>query len=235
MASGPSYLDQLFFVALPYVAFAVFFVGTIWRYIDRGFSYSSLSSQFLENRKHFWGVVPFHYGILVILVGHVIGLLVPRSVLLWNSEPLRLYILETAALIGGIFTVVGMFLIIVRRLTTPKVKITTTPSDWIIYTLLAIQIVSGLAIALVYPWGSSWYASSAAPYLWSIVKLNPDIGFVQAAPHLVKLHVINAFLVIGFFPSSRLVHVLVMPNQYLWRRPQIVRWYGDWLTARAKN
>ncbi|MFQ6610595.1 MAG: respiratory nitrate reductase subunit gamma [Fidelibacterota bacterium] len=26
------------------------------------------------------------------------------------------------------------------------------------------------------------------------------------------------------FPFSRLVHVLVVPNPYLWRRPQLVRW-----------
>ncbi len=45
-------------------------------------------------------------------------------------------------------------------------------------------------------------------------------------PHMVKLHIINAFVIVGFFPFTRLVHILVIPNPYLWRKPQVVRWYG---------
>jgi nitrate reductase gamma subunit len=63
------------------------------------------------------------------------------------------------------------------------------------------------------------------PYLWSLVRLSPDLGPVAALPFAVKLHVVNAYLVIGLFPFTRLVHVLVVPNPYLWRRPQVVRWY----------
>ena len=80
--------------------------------------------------------------------------------------------------------------------------------------------------ALFHPWGSSWFATNMSPYLWSIFKLNPDVSFVTAMPHLVKLHIVLAFLTIGFFPFTRLVHLLVVPNPYLWRKTQIVRWYG---------
>jgi nitrate reductase gamma subunit len=234
MSSVSTYLNPLLFAALPYMALIVFFIGTIWRYTDRGFSYSSLSSQFLENKKHFWGLVPFHYGLITILVGHLIGLLVPRGVLLWNSEPLRLYILEVAALIGGLFALVGMILIIERRLTDPKIKIVTTRADWIVYIILLCQILTGVLTAIMYPWGSSWFAAAASPYLWSIIKLNPDISYIAAMPHLVKTHIVLAYILVGFFPFSRLVHILVVPNQYLWRRPQVVRWYRDWIVARAR-
>ena len=63
--------DQLLFAVLPYLVFFIFFYVTIQRYRQTEFTYSSLSSQFLENRQHFWGLVPFHYGVLAVLAGHV--------------------------------------------------------------------------------------------------------------------------------------------------------------------
>ncbi|MCP4002913.1 MAG: respiratory nitrate reductase subunit gamma, partial [bacterium] len=101
------YLDQFLFIALPYLAFAVFFIGTILRYRMQSFTYSSLSSQLLENKQHFWGLVPFHYGILAVLAGHIIAFAIPRAVLLWNGRPLRLYVLEVSALICGMLALVG--------------------------------------------------------------------------------------------------------------------------------
>ena len=228
-------MDVILFAALPYVALVTFFIGTIKRYVDQEFTYSSLSSQFLENKKHFWALVPFHYGIITIIAGHVIGLLIPREVLLWNSQPLRLYVLEVAALMGGIFTLVGMLFIIERRLSDSKIRVVTTVTDWIVYGLLLLQIASGLYVAIFHPWGSSWFATSATPYIWSIFKMSPQINYVQAMPFFVKLHIVNAWLLIGFFPFSRLVHILVVPNQYLWRRTQVVRWYGNWRAARVRD
>ena len=55
-------LDYFFFSAYPYVAFIVFVVGVIYRYNEKGFKVSSLSAQFLESKKGFWGTVPFPLG-----------------------------------------------------------------------------------------------------------------------------------------------------------------------------
>jgi nitrate reductase gamma subunit len=178
-------------------------------------------------------MVPFHYGILTVLAGHVVAFLIPRQVLLWNSKPLRLYILEASALAFGILTLISLGAIVLRRLTTPKVKVVTTKADWLLYVLLLIQVISGVYIAIFRPWGSSWFAASATPYLWSLIKLNPEIGYLVAMPLSVKLHIVNAFVVIGFFPFTRLVHILVVPNPYLWRRPQVVRWNRDPRRTRA--
>jgi len=219
-----AFLNLLFFAILPYVALFTFFLVTIQRYRSQKFTYSSLSSQMLENQDHFWGLVPFHYGILTVLGGHIIAFLLPTQVLLWNRALPRLYITEFVMLIGGVLTVVGLLNLIIRRVRYSKVKRVTSLPDWILYGLLANQVVTGLLVALLYPWGSSWFAATAAPYLWSIVKLNPDLAYVSAVPFLVKLHVVNAWLVIGFFPFTRLVHILVVPNPYLWRKPQVVRW-----------
>lgn len=232
MNAAAGYLDQFFFAVLPYVVLVLFLVVTIQRYRAQSFTYSSLSSQFLENKRHFWGLVPFHYGILVVLTGHVVAFLFPRDLLLWNSHPVRLYVLEISALAFGLLTLVGLTSAVIRRFRAHKVATVTSGSDWILLLLLMVQVASGVYIAVFYPWGSSWFAAVASPYLWSLLKLNPDISYLVAMPWTVKLHIINAFLVIGFFPFTRLVHILVVPNPYLWRRTQVVRWtYG----ARRSN
>lgn len=218
------HLDILLYAVLPYAAMIVFFVVTVQRYRQQSFSYSSLSSQFLENDKHFWGLVPFHYGLLFVLAGHVVAFLFPSAILAWNGQPLRLVILEVAALVGGVLAVVGLVNIIVRRLRARRVRVVTSAADWILYGLLLVQLATGIAVAVTYTWGSSWFASTLSPYLWSLVKLNPDITYMTPMPLLVKLHVIGNFVLIAFFPFTRLVHVLVIPNAYLWRKTQVVRW-----------
>jgi len=218
-------LNQFLFVVLPYVVMFIFFVGTIMRYRKAQYTYSSLSSQFLENQQHFWGLVPFHYGIITVLTGHVMAFLIPRSILLWNSRPLRLYILEISALIFGLLTLIGLVGCIIRRMTLSKIREVTSILDWNVFALLLIQVASGVYVAVFHPWGSSWFASALSPYLWSLVKFSPDMSYVVALPFAVKLHIASAYVMIGLAPFTRLVHVLVVPNPYLWRKPQVVRWY----------
>ncbi|MHC5210705.1 MAG: respiratory nitrate reductase subunit gamma [Planctomycetota bacterium] len=227
--------DLLLFGVLPYMAMGVFLVVTIQRYRQRTFTYSSLSSQFLENRRHFWGSVPFHYGLLFVLFLHLAGLFVPRWILAWNAVPLRLFITETTGLAMALITVVGLFNIVLRRLTDSKSRTVTSVSDWIVYALLAVQVLSGIGVALFHGWGSSWFATSMTPWLWSLVTLQPELAYVSAMPWLVKLHVVNAWLLIGFFPFTRLVHVLVAPNPYLWRRTQVVIWNWDRHRVRTRE
>ena len=226
------YLDQFLFVALPYLAFTIFFIVTIQRYRQRTFTYSSLSSQLLENKQHFWGMVPFHYGILAVIVGHVVAFAIPRAVLAWNGRPLRLYILEVSALICGMLALVGLVSAIGRRLANTKVRIVTTVPDWVLLGLLTFQIFSGIYIAIFVGWGSSWYAAAATPYLRSLLTFSPQISYLTEMPWMVRLHIVNAFLLIAFFPFTRLVHVLVIPNMYLWRPTQVVRWYWPRHTIR---
>ena len=125
--------NELLFVVLPYLVMTIFFLGTIMRYRKAPFTYSSLSSQFLENQEHFWALVPFHFGIITILTGHVVAFLIPRQVLLWNSRPLRLYVLEVALLAFGLLALVGITAAVHRRLTFSKVREVTTPLDWIVF------------------------------------------------------------------------------------------------------
>jgi nitrate reductase gamma subunit len=225
MTFTPPVTNALLFTICPYLAMFIFFIGTIMRYRKAPFTYSSFSSQFLENRQHFWGLVPFHYGIVVVLLGHIIAFLIPSQVLAWNSLPLRLYVLEVSGLVFGLLAMVGLCGAICRRLMFPKVRAVTTRMDWIVFALLLVQLSCGVYTAAFHPWGSSWFAAALAPYLWSLVKLNPNLGFVAAMPLSVKFHIVMAYALIGVTPFTRLVHVLVAPNPYLWRKNQVVRWF----------
>src|SRR5215471_9236768 len=119
------YLDTFLFAILPYLVAITFFPVTIVRYLSRGFSYSSLSSQFLENQQHFWGLVPFHYGILAVTAGHLMAFLLPKQLLAWNMQPLRLYLLEITGLMFAALALIGLCAALVRRYTISKVRIVT--------------------------------------------------------------------------------------------------------------
>src|SRR6516165_4225576 len=198
-------MDQFLFIVLPYLAMFIFLLGTIMRYRKAPYTYSSLSSQFLENQSHFWALVPFHYGIVTVLVGHTVAFLLPRQLLAWNSRPLRLYVLEVTALVAGLLTLVGILGAILRRLRVSKIREVTNTFDWIVLTLLLFQIVLGVSVALFHPWGSSWFAAAISPYLWSLVRFSPDLGYIALLPLLVKAHIVLAFVIIGIAPFTRLV------------------------------
>ncbi len=226
-------VDNFLLIGLPYTALIIFLVGTIYRYRATKFSYSSLSSQFLEGRQLFWGSLPFHWGILFLFFGHLVAFLIPGSVLAFNSHPLRLLILEITAFMFGLLVFFGLVTLFVRRLANPRLKHITSRMDIIIEVLLLTQVVLGLLTALTERWGSSWFAAVITPYLRSIFIFQPDINAVSALPWLVKLHIIGAFIIFGLIPFSRLVHILVVPLHYLWRPYQRVIW--NWPRKEVRN
>jgi nitrate reductase gamma subunit len=217
-------LNNFFFIALPYIAFVVFLIGTISRYRSQKFKVSSLSSQFLEGKKLFWGSVPFHWGILILFFGHLVAFLIPKSIILWNSEPLRLLFLEISSFIAAICVFIGLILLYIRRMTDDRVKMVTTKMDIFIELLLLFIIFSGMYTAVFFRWGSSWFASVMSPYLKSIFTFSPDITAISVMPLMFKLHVISAYLIILMTPFTRLVHFLVYPLNYIWKPYQQVIW-----------
>ena len=217
-------LDTFLLAYFPYIAVVVFVIGLAYRYRQKGFTVSSLSSQFLEGKSLFWGTIPFHIGILAVLLGHLFAFLLPEALLAWNSVPLRLMILEGSALVFGLATLIGLAGLIIRRFTNVRIRTVTTKMDVAIELLLLAQVVLGVWIALGYRWGSSWFASDLTPYLWSLVSLSPETAAVAAMPWVVKLHVIGAFLLLFMVPFSRLAHIFVAPFHYIVRPYQQVIW-----------
>lgn len=224
--------DLLLFAVAPYVAVTLLLSVSLWRFFFTRYKFSSLSSEFLENRDLFWGSVPWHYGIMVLFFGHLIGFLCPRQVALWNSVPLRLLILEVTALTFGLLALVGIILLIKRRIRHPRIRVVTSWMDMVVLALLLVQVVAGVGIAYHYRWGSAWYVGTLVPYLRSVLMLAPRVDLISGMPWLVKLHVFGAIAIVGVLPFTRLVHFLVPPISYLWRPYQLVIWNWDRKTIR---
>lgn len=217
-------LDVVLFGVFPYVAVILLVVVSIQRYRSRGFTFSSLSSQFLESRRLFWGSVPFHIGILGVLTGHLIGLVIPRQVQWWNGMTLRLWVLEVTALVFGTMALVGLVALVLRRMADKRLHQPTSIADKALHLILFGLIGTGIWIALFHRWGSSWYAQVAVPYLRSLFVLQPDVAILAPMPLVFKAHVIFAWSLIAIFSFTRMVHVLVAPIPYLWRPNQLVIW-----------
>lgn len=216
--------NYILFAVFPYIAFFTAVVVGLYRYFTDRFSYSSFSSQFLENRQLFWGSVPWHYGIILILSAHVLAAIFPSF---WQNllgTTGRLYFMEITGIVLGIMVILGIALLIVRRIANPRVFAVTSILDWILLADLLFQVILGVYIAIAYRWGGLWYLHTAVPWLSSLVKLNPDISTIIPLPLIVKLHYFNAFVIIGLFPFTRLVHIFTIPPGYLWKPYQLVVW-----------
>lgn len=217
-------LDILLFVVFPYVAVALAVGGTLYRYLTNQFSFTSLSSQFLESDIQFWGSTLWHYGIIPTLVIHVAGFAIPKVMAALHSTPEMLYMAELAGKVLGIMALVGAGALFYRRVASSKVRMVTTPADWAVMVLLINQVALGLMIAFIYRWGAAWYLHTVTPWVASLATFQPAPQYVASLPLIPKLHFLNATLLIAIFPFGRLVHMVSFPLSYLWRPFQRVIW-----------
>jgi len=217
-------LDVLLFAVFPYVAVALAILVGLYRYTSDRYSFSSFSSQSLENRVLFWGSVPWHYAIVIILLAHLLAWLFPGWWAALIGEPSRLYVLEVTGLALALTALTGLMVLAVRRLNHPRIYTVSSVMDWVLLVALLGQVALGFGVALFYRWGADWFLHTAAPWLTSLVLLNPQIQYVTALPWVVKLHMLGGFVLVALFPFTRLVHVGTLPITYLWRPYQVVIW-----------
>lgn len=216
--------DILLFVVFPYVALAIGIVGTIYRYLTNQYSFTSLSSQFLESDLQFWGSTLWHYGIIPTTVIHLAGFAIPKVMSALHSTPETLYLSELAGKVFGIMALVGAGILLYRRLISTKIRAVTTPMDWIVLSLLFGQVFFGLVLAFAYRWGAIWFLHSATPWMVSLASFQPAPQYVTALPLAHKVHFLTGFLLFALMPFSRLVHIATFPFSYMWRRLQLVIW-----------
>lgn len=217
-------MDFLLFAVFPYVAVTIAIVVGLYRYFTNRFSFTSGSSEFVSKRGLFWGSTLWHYAIVIVLLAHLLALLLPG---VWSAlvgEPVRLYVVEITGLVLGTMTVVGIAMLIWRRTSEANLVAITPVLHWVVLASLAVQVVAGLYIALFHRWGSVWYVSSAVPWLWSLVQMNPQLQSIATLPWVFKLHAFNAFVLVALFPFTRLVHIFTFPITYLWRSYQVFVW-----------
>ena len=217
-------MNDLLFVVFPYVCLTVFVVGHLWRYRYDKFGWTTRSSQLYENRLLRIGSPLFHFGILAVLLGHVMGLGVPKS---WTgavgvSEGMYHFMAVSIGAVAGFATVVGMVILIYRRRTTGPVFSATTKMDKFMYLVLATVIVLGLANTVVANLFIHYdYREGVSVWFRGIFRfsLHPDL--MAAAPLSFQLHGLAAMFLFALWPFTRLVHVFSAPVGYL-TRPYIV-------------
>ena len=221
-----TWYDALLWGVLPYVVVAVLVSGTILRYRYDRFGWTTRSSQLYESRLLRIGSPLFHFGILLVLVGHIGGLVIPES---WTeavgvSEGLYHVNALLFGGIAGVCTLVGILILVYRRRRTGPVFMATTRNDKLMYLLLVGAIVLGLWTTLVSVGAGSEahnYRETVSPWFRSVFLLRPDVKAMAEAPIQFHLHALVGMALFALWPFSRLVHAFTAPLHYLFR-PYIV-------------
>ena len=112
--------NNVLFLVFPYFAFALFFVGTIYRFWKRPFSVSTLSSEILEDRKLYWGSIVWHWSIVLVLGAHLLNFLIPHGMAFFESLRIGLYMAQVFGFAFGFLSIVGLSILIYRRSSEPR-------------------------------------------------------------------------------------------------------------------
>ncbi|MFE9448517.1 respiratory nitrate reductase subunit gamma [Streptomyces sp. NPDC006739] len=187
-------MTTLLWGALPYVVVTLLVAGLVWRYRYDRFGRAPRSSQTGEPRLLTVASPVFHYGVLCVLAGHLLGVYVPMS---WTNA-------------AGLLTVAGLLVLIHRRRTRTM------------YAVLLAAIVLGMAAKLAHVVGDGYdYRATIAPWVRSLFTLRPKTRLMAGAPVLHQVHAVLGMSLIAFVPYSRLVRMFSAPVQYL-TRPYVV-------------
>lgn len=219
---------RFLFQVYPYVCFVVFVVGSLIRFDQNQYSWKSDSSQMLRTGLLRWGSNLFHFGILFLFFGHMVGLFTPHSVYgIFMSASTKQMLAVTAGGIAGAVCFVGLTMLLVRRLTDPRIRYTSHPTDIAVLVVLWIQLSLGL---LTLPQSLQHTDGSAmlilADWAQRIVTLRPvDASAIAALHWSFQVHIVLGVTIFLLFPFSRLVHVWsgFASVAYLFRPYQMVR------------
>jgi len=219
-------MNTILWGVLPYLMLALLVGGTIWRYRYDKFGWTTRSSQLYESRLLRIGSPLFHFGILLVLIGHIGGLVVPES---WTEAVgVKEGLYHVNALLfgglAGVATLTGILILIYRRRTTGPVFMATTKNDKLMYVVLVAAIVLGLWTTLVSVGAGHEahnYRETVSPWFRSLFVLQPDVDSMAEAPVQFKVHTMVGMLLFAIWPFTRLVHAFTAPLHYLFR-PYIV-------------
>ncbi|MFB7633918.1 respiratory nitrate reductase subunit gamma [Streptomyces sp. NPDC056149] len=208
---------------LPYLSLTILVAGTVWRYHHDRFGFTTRSSQLHEARLLRIGGPMFHYALLFVAGGHVMGLLVPESLTqrFQVSEEMYHSVALTMGGAAGVGAACGLGILLWRRLRVPAVRQATSRSDRLVYPLLTLVLVAGLtatASSVANPYD---YRLGVAVWFRSLFELAPDVPAMAHAPLVYQCHALLAMVLFALWPFSRLVHAFTAPVGYL-IRPYVV-------------
>ncbi len=223
-----NYLNTFLFGIYPYIALVVLALGSIIRYDREPYSWKAGSSQLLRRKQLVWGSVLFHVGVIIIFVGHLVGLLTPIQIFdaLGISHEAKQILAIVAGGIAGVIAIIGATLLVHRRLFDARVRRASSNSDTLIIILLWLQLALGLAtipISMTHLDGGEMVKFMS----WAQGIFTFRFGaaaYVADAALIFKLHLFLGLTILLVFPFTRLVHMLSIPLRYFWRPGyQIVR------------
>lgn len=222
------YVNHLLFGIYPYIALAVFVLGSIVRYDREQYTWKTSSSQLLESKQLRKGSLPFHIGIIAVLMGHFVGLLTPGE--FWHLIGVTAPMKQVFAMaMGGFFGLVclyGLIILIKRRLGNERIRINSSSMDIAILLLILAQLLLGL-ISIFVSMGHLDGHEMLKLMSWAQNTVIFDGTAASAAiadvHPIFKLHVFLGMTLFLIFPFSRLVHVWSVPVKYFSRNYQVVR------------
>jgi nitrate reductase gamma subunit len=213
---------ELAFVVFPYLCLTIFVLGHAYRYIVDRYGWNAHSSEFLEKKALLYGSIPFHFGILMTLLGHAGGLLIPQAVydIAGIRSEAHLSIAYWMGLLVGAAALGGAVLLLWRRVTDKRLRAVNKINDTFTIAALALVIGTGMYNVL---FGHYNVLSTLAPWIRGIVTFVPDPGLMRPVPISYKIHVLSALALLGFSPFSRLIHIWSAPLGYPLRKFLIFR------------
>ncbi|MEV4397804.1 respiratory nitrate reductase subunit gamma [Nonomuraea sp. NPDC049607] len=217
------HLEIALWGVLPYVVLVLFAAGVAWRHRYDRFGLTTRSSQLHESRLLRVGGPLFHFGLLFVIAGHLVGLLVPErfTEAVHVTEPMyRLNALVVGGL-AGLATVAGLGVLLWRRLRVRAVRRASGRSDRVLYPVLATVLLAGLIATLLGPYGHYDYRLGVSVWFRSLLELEPDVDAMASAPFVFQAHTLLGLALFALWPFSRLVHAFAAPVAYL-ARPYIV-------------
>ncbi len=208
--------NTLAFLVFPYVTLTIFTAGHLSRYLTDRYKWNSKSSEFLEKKQLFFGTTIFHGGILLTFFGHAGGLLVPQRLLdmVGIDGATHTTIAHLSGIVVGSAALIGLGLLLYRRMSILRIKLTTSVNDFI--TLLGLIFVVGAGLYNVF-FGDFYVLDTVAPWIRGILTFTPDPALMQGVPLSYKIHILGALSLLAFSPFSRLVHIWSAPFSYFLR------------------
>jgi nitrate reductase gamma subunit len=223
-----SYINTLLFGVYPYICLVVLLIGSLIRFDREPYTWKSDSSQLLRKREMRLGSNLFHYGVIVVILGHFAGFLAPHWAVDWALTPAAHQLL--AMVVGGIagaIAIVGLTILIHRRLADPRIRLNSRKWDIVITFMLWLQLALGLLtvpLSAFHMDGEMFERLSN--YVKGIVTLDGSAAaLLIGVPTVYKVHILLGFTLFLVSPFTRMIHIWSGAGAlaYLFRPYQIVR------------
>lgn len=222
------YLNTFLFGIYPYICVAVLLIGSLIRFDREQYTWKSDSSQLLRRGALRLGSNLFHWGVLVVVIGHFVGFLAPH----WLVSPLMSASShQLLAMVGGgvagAVAIAGLTILIARRLGDARVRRNSRKSDILIVLMLWAQLALGLGTVVL----SARHMDGAmfealTDYVKGVVTFQPGVAaLVAGVPWTYRAHILLGFTLFLVSPFTRMVHVWsgFASVAYLIRPYQLVR------------